>query len=341
MIIQSKGNALVSITVPMYKVEQYVSQCIESCIAQTYENIEIILIDDGSPDNCLSIAESYAQKDTRIRVIHQENKGFGGVRNTCLDSAKGDYICFVDADDYIMPDFVEYMLHLIEAGDCDIAISKNCFTSTDFKQIQNDNITTIYGRDAMIEFFYPRIQLGSWNKLYRVDFIKRNNLRFVPELKTGEGLQFITLAASLTERVTVGSRKVYVYRTNNPGSATTAANVEKQGIGSLDTMKYIKEHLPLKNKKEQTAYDWQLWNCYRYCLRQIVESNTKHKYQDLYKKCIHQLRSGAIKQLFSKLWLKLKIQALCVLISPITYTKLQILKKRRLLKNANKSNHTS
>lgn len=330
-MLKKTEKPLVTIVTSMYKVEKYISQCLESCISQTYKNIEVIVVDDGSPDKSGAIAEEFAQKDSRIKVIHQENGGFGAGRNTGLDAAQGDYICFLDADDYLMPDFVEYMLFLVKSTDAEIAISRNCFTSSDNKQILNDSVSTISGRDAMVEFFYPYIQLGSWNKIYKMSFIRAHNLRFIPELTTGEGLQFITYAASLAKKVVVGKRKVYVYRTNNPISATTKANVQKQGLGCLATMNYIKSHLILETRKEYQAFDWHLTRCYRYCLQQIINSGEKNSFKKLYKECVKKCRFGSFRQLFYPISLNLKMRALFILFSPVLYTKLQIAKKNRIL----------
>ena len=321
-------NPKVTVAISMYKVENYVRQCIESIIAQTYRNLEIILVDDGSPDNSGKIADEYAKNDSRVIVVHQKNAGLGAGRNAAINIATGDYISFVDADDYLAPDFVEYMLNLITSQNADIAISRVCFTTSDLKQETNDYQETYTSEKAIAEFFLPYMKLGAWNKIYSMAFLNKNQLRFVPELTTGEGLQFITHAASYANKVAVGHHKAYIYRLNNPGSATSAANVERQGKGSLDTMAYIKEHLPLTSKKTQDAYEWQLWNCYRYCLRQIIESNTKESYLDLYHKCIRELRKGSFK-IFSIMGLRHKCEAIVVFISPVFFAKLQIWKKNR------------
>ena len=100
-------SPLISVVVPIYKVEKYLPQCIESIINQTYQNLEIILVDDGSPDNCPQICDDYAAKDKRIRVIHQPNGGLGKAYNNGIATAKGDYIGLVESDDFIEPDMYE------------------------------------------------------------------------------------------------------------------------------------------------------------------------------------------------------------------------------------------
>lgn len=104
---------LISIIVPIYKVETYLEKCIVSILSQTLRDIEIILVDDGSPDNCGKICDSYASKDSRIVVIHKKNGGLSSARNAGIDIAKGEYLMFVDSDDYVEPDFCEKAYHLV------------------------------------------------------------------------------------------------------------------------------------------------------------------------------------------------------------------------------------
>lgn len=116
------SSPLISIIVPVYNVEPYVSKCLESILRQTYQNIEIIIIDDGSTDGGSDICDAYAHKDKRIKVIHQSNEGVSGARNVGLRIAKGEFIGFVDSDDWIEADMYEYLLQNIQQQDADIAI---------------------------------------------------------------------------------------------------------------------------------------------------------------------------------------------------------------------------
>ena len=109
--ITSKKNPLISVIVPVYKVEQYLHRCVDSILAQTYTNLEIILIDDGSPDRSGAICDEYAAKDSRIRVIHQKNAGLGAARNAGLDVCSGEYIAFVDSDDTLPEDALEQLIN--------------------------------------------------------------------------------------------------------------------------------------------------------------------------------------------------------------------------------------
>ena len=111
----------ISIIVPVYKVEKYLSKCVDSILAQTYQNLEIILVDDGSPDNCPQICDEYAAIDPRVRVIHQQNSGVSMARNAGLDIAAGDYISFVDGDDWIEPDMYDTLFGLIADHNADVS----------------------------------------------------------------------------------------------------------------------------------------------------------------------------------------------------------------------------
>lgn len=220
-------KSLVSVIVPCYKVEKYVEQCIRSIINQTYDNIEIIPVDDGSPDNTPYILDKLSQKDNRIHVIHKQNAGVSAARNSGLSVATGDYVIFVDGDDFLAKDYVEYMLQLSNIKDSDFVLSQNCFMSEAERQIKNDFFKTISPEEATALLISPRIMVGCWNKMFKRKFLKEKKLLFNTNLFYGEGLNFITKAAQQSNHVTIGNRKVYYYRRNNDTSATTKYNIQK------------------------------------------------------------------------------------------------------------------
>ena len=122
---------LLSVIVPVYKVEHYLHRCINSIRNQTYKNLQIILVDDGSPDNCGKICDEYAELDARIIVVHQKNRGLSGARNTGLRYAKGEYVAFVDSDDWISSDMYQTLVNLVELNDLDMARSSVVETDGD------------------------------------------------------------------------------------------------------------------------------------------------------------------------------------------------------------------
>jgi len=158
----------ISVIVPVYKVEPYLRKCLDSIVGQTYSNLEIILVDDGSPDNCGAICDEYAAKDDRVIVLHQENAGVSAARNAGLNVSTGDYISFVDSDDWIEPDMYEYLLDAMTVQDADIAscgFSRDCDGSAAACE-EIEAVTT--GAEA-ISMLIEREQIVEviWNKLYR------------------------------------------------------------------------------------------------------------------------------------------------------------------------------
>ena len=163
-------NDLISIIIPVYKVEKYLEKCIESVLKQTYTNLQIILVDDGSPDNCGKICDEYAKKDPRIEVIHKVNGGLSDARNVGIAKAKGKYIGFVDSDDYIKEDMYEILINLIKEYDSDVSIC-NLYDVIDGKEYirNNENGIQEYSRLEILKevLLDKNIQSYAWNKLYK------------------------------------------------------------------------------------------------------------------------------------------------------------------------------
>lgn len=231
-------NAIISFIVPCYNVEQYIEKCILSIVNQTIKDIEIIPIDDGSPDNTGQILDRLANGDSRIKVIHKQNAGVSAARNSGLDVAIGDYVVFVDGDDYLAPDYVDYMLKLANKNDSDFVMSQNCYTQENEPQISKDTIKIMSPSEATALLISPKVIVGCWNKMFKREFINNTSLSFSTTLFYGEGLTFITKASQLANSVTVGNKKVYYYRRNNEASATSKFNIQKyyNGEKALDNI---------------------------------------------------------------------------------------------------------
>lgn len=161
----------ISIIVPVYKVEKYIHKCIDSILNQTFKDFELILVDDGSPDNCGKICDEYAKKDNRIIVIHKENGGQATARNIALDIAKGEYIGFVDSDDYIKPDMYEKLYNACSLNNSDISV-------IGFREI-NENGNSIYEYIPDKLYFFDALKRAHmWNKLFNKKLFFENNLFF-------------------------------------------------------------------------------------------------------------------------------------------------------------------
>ena len=122
---------VVSVIIPIYKAEPYLKKCLDSIAAQTYKNLEIILIDDGSPDNCGRICDEYAANDPRVKVIHKQNGGMSDARNTGLDNATGEYLTFIDSDDYVSENFVDTLLNALRDNDADMSVCSFVYAAED------------------------------------------------------------------------------------------------------------------------------------------------------------------------------------------------------------------
>ena len=161
---------MVSVIVPVYKVPEYLEKCVESIRNQTYIDLEIILVDDGSPDECPEMCDSLAQKDSRIRVVHQRNSGLSAARNAGLKESTGEYILYVDSDDYIKNDMIENLVVSIEQYKADVAISTYSLSSGDDINSLRLSGKLFYGKtENMIEIIYSNGLWQAWAKLIKRD----------------------------------------------------------------------------------------------------------------------------------------------------------------------------
>lgn len=234
---------LISIIVPIYNVEKYLSQCVESLINQTYKNIEIILVDDGSKDNCGNICDEYAQKDNRIIVVHKENGGLSDARNKGIDIAKGKYFVFVDSDDYVSNKFVENLYQMILENDCDIAICdylqfENTLPVQEELQIKVDVLSNI---EVLSKIYSENVKMiVAWNKIYKKELF--NQIRY-PFGKINED-EFTTYKLIYkANKVAISNEPLYYYRFNSSSIMGSGFNEKRlQYIEALEErMQFYKE----------------------------------------------------------------------------------------------------
>ncbi len=213
-----------SVIIPVYKVEKYLRQCVDSVIHQTYADLEVLLIDDGSPDNCGKICDEYAAKDNRIRVLHKENGGLCAARNSGIDMATGKYIAFVDSDDWLELDYYEKMMKSIQKYDADLVTSnyyrdvdshctmKRAFrkeeTTEDRKRILSFQLGTL----SLYYCNFKDLGLGPcWNKLFKRTFVLRHHIYF-DDITTCEDILYSFKAFRYARRVTCIPASGYHYR---------------------------------------------------------------------------------------------------------------------------------
>lgn len=164
---------LISVIVPIYKVEKYLNKCVDSIINQTYKNLEIILVDDGSPDNCPDICDDYANKDSRIKVVHKVNGGLSDARNAGMAVATGEYVSFIDSDDYISEGFINELYSAIKAENSDIAECTivKVYEDEQIPEINDSNCVNSFEPQQALSklMFEDGFHQHVWNKLYKSD----------------------------------------------------------------------------------------------------------------------------------------------------------------------------
>ncbi len=216
-------DKLISVIIPVYKVEKYLPRCIESVLNQTYKNFELILVDDGSPDNSGKICDEYALKDARINVIHKENGGVSSARNAGIDVAKGEYINFIDSDDWVPSDSLEILLELLHDNFADLSIGGREDLGKKIKQKTCELTLVEFGvseEEKVAEFLENSIVLSSCGKLYKTSLIKQNRLFFPESLKLAEDAVFVRNYLRVAKRIANTKSIVYFYNRTNENSAT-------------------------------------------------------------------------------------------------------------------------
>lgn len=225
-------DELISIIIPIYNVEKYIHRCVDSIINQSYKNLEIILVDDGSPDSCGSICDAYVKQDARIKVIHKKNEGLGFARNAGLDCASGKYVTFIDGDDYIGIEHIETMYKNIKKSATDTCMAGHTKVYKD-KQVEHINVCAgKVLKDNIKEYILPRmcgadvhgndyIEMSVCMVLLSNEIIQNNHLRFVSEREyISEDLVFDFEYYPLSKGVCILDITDYYY-CDNEGSLTT------------------------------------------------------------------------------------------------------------------------
>lgn len=301
---------VISVIVPVYKVEPYLDQCVASIVNQTYQDLEIILVDDGSPDNCPAMCDAWAEKDSRIKTIHTANGGSAKARNTGLALSSGNYIGFVDSDDFILPEMYESLLHIMEDSKCDI-VECGYYTvhssQMPERDIEHAPVRTLNTEQALFENINDQIcrQLV-WNKLYAQKVLE--DIRFV-EGKFIDDEFFTYRALGNAKRIAVSSTRLYCYRQQN-GSAMHQTYSLKR-LDSLDAkvlrLAYIREHFPQLLSLAQCDLHFSCIYAMQMCLQHLSPTElaiARKKVKSITNaiKPLHQQRNMSVKQ---SIWLYL------------------------------------
>lgn len=320
----------VSIIIPVYNVEKYLDKCLKSVVKQKYKNIEILCINDGSTDNSENIIKKYQQKDKRIICISKKNGGLSSARNTGIDNATGEYICFVDSDDWITEDYVFKLVKNLEENNADISICNiKCVYSdgsekkVSFKISQNELLSS---NDALKELFIgEKLQNHAVNKLYKLELFKKNNIYF-PVGRIYEDVFTTYKLFLVSNKIYIFTDYLYYYLQQREGSILSSDFNEKK-LDLLDAFNEINKNECLNKRKIkeyiQIFYIKQLISLF-YHIFPVYNKKSKKQLKKIFTKIKkHESSIIATNFLFNgKLKLVDKFKFMILKTSPLLYCKL-------------------
>lgn len=307
---------LISVIVPIFNNKKFLTRCINSILTQTYKNIEVLLIDDGSNDGSSEICDKYTFIDSRIKVYHIKNSGVSTARNYGLDNVKGKYVCFVDSDDYIDNKYVEILYNNLISSGSDISIcGHNIVFEDKFKKFYPWNkkfISTNNCLDMLISHKYFKGHV--WDKMYKYDLIK--DIRFSSDLSYYEDLYFNYQVFKKVEKIIYDSKSLYYYYKNENSSMNCKYNRGKLSfIKICDEIKeyYIENNYNLKYVNSLTDYLY-------ICTSNDFAVKFSSEYLNDYNKLIYYIRKNIFRIIFKdKISYKHKFAALVMSINKKLY----------------------
>ena len=244
---------MISVLVPVYNVEKYIRECLDSILAQTYSDFELILVDDGSTDDSGRICDEYGMKDDRIRVFHKENGGPSSARNMCLDKAKGEYLCFVDSDDIIRKDYLEKLMGAIKADESDLAV---CDMDEEglSDEPSKENISTGISKETFRNWLYDDrtkqyvLLIVPWGKIYAKELFE--DIRY-PLGKLHEDEYVVGPILERCSAVSFVPEKLYYYRQNDSG-VTSSAN--SMNLKHLDVVEALTRRIEMALREGDSSF---------------------------------------------------------------------------------------
>lgn len=283
---------LISVIVPIYNVELYLPKCIDSIINQTYTKLEIILVNDGSPDNCGKICDEYAVNDLRIKVIHKDNGGLSDARNVAIDVAKGEYLTFIDSDDFVSVDYVETLYNLVKKYNVKLSVSQflPIYENESITPHHNDEsqefILSSY--DAIETMFYQKLfETSAWGKLYHRS-LWEDSIRY-PIGVLCEDLATTYKLIFNADSVAVTTYKTYYYLIRDSSIMGNAFNNKKNDILYIGNL--VKSHLEELDSRLVKPFLCRMLSSYFNVFFQIDKGN---EYENVYWKKICEYRLSVL-----------------------------------------------
>lgn len=311
------SDTMVSIIVPVYNVEKFIEKCVNSLQKQDYTNIEIILVDDGSPDSSAAIIDRLAAEDKRVKAIHQKNQGVSTARNTGIQAASGEYLMFVDGDDWVDTDYVSYFLNLVTELKCDIGMDTNNYSLASTKS--SDVKYKISAEKTMEWIYLGQVFVAVWNKIYKTSLLRDNCISFNKDIWYGEGMLFNIECLQYVDSVAIGEKAVY-HQMFNAESAMRKFNLNSNYCG-LRSMYLQKEAWKKKNDNIEKAWEYHTYCFNRSIIDGLVRSDMVSSNKSVYDKCVHDLRKNICIPLKIEKRLKKRIGWLLYYVSPMFMAK--------------------
>lgn len=246
---------MISVIIPVYKVEDYLDKCVKSILDQTYSELEIVLVDDGSPDQCPEMCDSWAERDSRIKVIHKQNGGLSDARNAGLDICTGEYIAFVDSDDWIKANMYQIMMETLERENADICACNIISCYPDREVSWGGKVYTVGNSETMLDLLYSDslYPVCAWNKLYRKELW--DGFRF-PVGKICEDAFTTYMLLHKAKRIVQITDALYCYRIRSESIMTSSFSHKKMDEEEAwrKNYEFIKENYPKVYRKAYTFY---------------------------------------------------------------------------------------
>ena len=276
----------ISVIVPSYKVEAYLNRCVESIVNQTYQNLEIILVDDGSPDNCPKMCDEWAIKDSRIKVIHKKNGGLSDARNAGMEIASGEYISFIDSDDYIALDFFETLLSVMEKENSDIAECNvvKFYEDGRFEKYSDDLAVTTFDTESALSGLIAENPFHQhvWNKLYKTQLVK--DIPYAAG-KLNEDEFWTYQVFGIAQKVSRINKTMYYYFQRSSSIMGESYNIRRLDAleGKANRQKYIEERFPSLATQAKIDFYGSCLFAYQ-CVLKYLSGSEKKKAADEIKK---------------------------------------------------------
>ena len=314
----------VSLIIPVYNFDKYIESTLGTAFNQDYDNLEIIVVNDGSTDKSAEVVAKLQTDHDNLVLINQNNMGVSVARNNGILRSTGDYVVFSDADDLLSPDYVSYLVNNAIEHNADLSIGTGIYTNYKMGNIKNSDfsseIVVLHPDTALIRmltYWYP---IGCYCRAYKRSLFEKG-LKFIPGQRVGEGFTFNVKAISLANKVVVGNKPIYCYRRDNSDSCMTKFNISRarEAVKSIDIIKSLFDN-PSREIAEALAYAE--WHTKGDMYNWIAISGNSNNFPEEFKDYKQNLRSFAVKAIGMNVSNKERLRALLQLVHPNLMAKL-------------------